>query len=241
MHLPRFSIRGLLKLTLVVAILSMLAVWCRDWPPQGDEGLLSPWTLASLIPIGFVCLAQWRFQWRPVRMTFTAAVMYALSLALPAMGDFEAWGYTMAYLSVAATPGAIGEIFDPPPPNGWFVMGSSMRWAVVCGGFANSLFLLSYMGLLLKRKWPIWQRLPRWSSTLALLLSVASLTLFYPGSSWPTPLPGCGAWIASMLALALAMRPLAESGSRGVNTLSMVGISYSTPPENAATNRRHET
>jgi hypothetical protein len=209
----QFSVRDLLRLTLIVSILLMIGVLARG--TEHFRAFSTAPTAVSLLPVVMVLVA---YRWRLVsrRKLVVASVLgYVAALCLPSVGggsEIE-FGAQLALTSFAGLP----HLWDSsvranigyggaPVPIVIVTIETSLIIACALGAAANVAYWIGVVSCWLGRKRPRARRVACRAATLATSLAILAIVAMCLDTNIETFYPGCGLWIASFLALALATR-----------------------------------
>lgn len=207
----QFSIRDLLQLTLIVSILLTIGVLARG--TEHFQAFSTAWTAVSLLPVVMVLVA-YRWQLVSRRTLVVASVLgYVAALCLPSVGggsEIE-FGAQLAIMSFAG----LQYLWDPsvrasigygnaPVPIVIATVETSLIIACALGAAANVSFWIGVVSSWFGRKRPRALQLACRAAICATSLAIPAVFVMCLDTHTTTFYPGCGLWIASFLALALA-------------------------------------
>jgi hypothetical protein len=220
-HNPRqFSIRDLLKLTLIVSIVLMVGVFARG--SERFKAFSTAWTAASLVPIAAAfAINRWQLALHR-RLVLVSMLFYAVALVLPAMGDDNetTFGFQAAFISFVGLQylwdrdihGSIVMGSVPVPvPFLTFTVDISLAISCALGAAANMAYFIGIASCCFARNRRRALKVSLGFAITATILAIPALFTLCLDSGPDAFYPGCGFWIASFLALALGTRQHANA------------------------------
>jgi hypothetical protein len=195
---PQYSVRDLLTLTLVVAIVLTIGVLCQGSRYFG--AFFTLWASVALVPIVAVWLSgRWRLVPAPW-LAHGAVILYFTSMCVPALtlGGDLVFGWMAWLLSF------VGVLLF----SDWqmSLVGEQTWYPVACtmGAAVNVAFVIAYVAHLLSNQRPRIATLARRIAKLGSLLAL--LVLFPLGLSGELDAiyPAYGMWAASVMGLYLS-------------------------------------
>jgi hypothetical protein len=193
----QFSIRDLLRLTVVVSIaLGTAFHWINS------QRVSTSWLWLAFAG----AFATWYYgRWRRLLEPSVARSFwfYVISLAMPAIAldTYDVIPGALAWLqSYCFGPTSIPDLIHPRP-SAWPKIGIELPLACLLGAIANTLIVLSWIGFYLAWRKRKELRAARWLARGAAVFMVACLAPLMHNRALPTIYPGYALWLASAVVM----------------------------------------